>query len=132
MTRNLDDARALARTTELPELVAQQVVPNFCRLAIEAAAVEVVRRRRIGKGIPHAAVEDTLANAPKTTSKLALAIFDDVNRGGDVARRVAQWGEPEADALGISTRGSHSGFRGDLEDLVRGTDRLCQRLRELT
>lgn len=132
VTRNLDDARALARTTELPELVAQQVVPNFCRLAIEAAAVEVVRRRRIGKGIPHAAVEDTLANAPKTTSKLALAIFDDVNRGGDVARRVAQWGEPEADALGISTRGSHSGFRGDLEALVRGTDRLCRRLRELT
>ena len=131
VTRNLDDARALARTTELPELVAQQVVPNFCRLAIEAAAVEVVRRRRIGKGIPHAAVEDTLANAPKTTSKLALAIFDDVNRGGDIARRVAQWGELEADALGISTRGSHSGFRGDLESLVRGTDRLCRHIREL-
>ncbi len=132
VTRNLDDARALARTTELPELVAKQVVPNFCRLAIEAAAVEVVRRRRIGKGIPHAAVEDTLASAPKTTSKLALAIFDDVNRGGDIARRVAQWGELEANALGIATRGSHSGFRGDLEGLVRGTDRLCRRLRELT
>ena len=131
VARNLDDARALARTKELPDVVAQQVVPNFCRLAIEAAAIEVVRRRRIGGGISHAAVEDTLANAPKTTSKLALAIFDDINRGGDVARRVSQWGEQEADALGISTRGSHAGYRGSLEDLVRGTERLCRRLREL-
>lgn len=129
--RNLDDARALARTKELPDLVAQQVVPNFCRLAIEAAAVEVVRRRRIGKGISHAAVETTLGNAPKTTSKLALAIFDDINRGGDVAKRVSQWSEPEANALGISTRGSHAGYRGNLDDLVRDTDRLCRHLREL-
>ena len=132
VSRNLDDARALARTAELPQLVAQQVVPNFCRLAIEAAAVEVVRRRRIGKGVPHAAVEDTLASAPKTTSKLALAIFDDVNRGGDVMGRVARWGEAEADALGISTRGSHNGYRGDLDGLVRATERLCRRLRELS
>ena len=132
VARNLDDARALARTRELPEMVAQQVVPNFCRLAIEAAAVEVVRRRRIGKGISHAAVEDTLANAPKTTSKLAMALFDDVNRGGDVAKRVGQWGELESDALGIATRGSHAGYRGDLDALVRGAERLCRHLRELT
>lgn len=132
VARNLDDARALARTTELPDVVGEQVVPNFCRLAIEAAAVEVVRRRRIGRGARHADVEDALENAQKTTSKLALAIFDDPGRGGDVAGRISQWGEAEADAWGISTRGSHSGYRGSLPELVRNTERLCRRLRELS
>jgi len=50
IARNLDDADAIARTPELPALVARQTVPGFCRAAIEAASIEVIRRRRIGAG----------------------------------------------------------------------------------
>jgi transposase len=56
VSRNLDDARALARTAELPELVSQQVVPNFCRAAIEADCIAEVlhmgeRLARLDKAI---------------------------------------------------------------------------------
>ena len=131
VARNLDDARALVRTRELPEVVAHQVVPSFCRAAIEAACIEVVRRRRIERGESHVAVEAELERAAKTTSKLALAIFDDANRGGDVAAKVQRWGEAAADAWGISTRGAHAGYRGSLDEICEGTAILCRRIREI-
>jgi predicted ATPase len=131
VARNLDDARALVRTRELPEVVAHQVVPSFCRAAIEAACIEVVRRRRIERGESHVSVESELDRAAKTTSKLALAIFDDANRGGDVAAKVQSWGEAAADAWGISTRGAHAGYRGSLDEICEGTAILCRRLREI-
>jgi hypothetical protein len=131
VARNLDDARALVRTRELPEVVAHQVVPSFCRAAIEAACIEVVRRRRIERGESHVSVEAELERAAKTTSKLALAIFDDANRGGDVAAKVQSWGEAAADAWGISTRGAHAGYRGSLDEICEGTAILCRRIREI-
>jgi len=131
VARNLDDARALVRTRELPEVVAHQVVPSFCRAAIEAACIEVVRRRRIERGESHVAVEAELERAVKTTSKLALAIFDDASRGGEVAAKVQSWGEAAADAWGISTRGAHAGYRGSLDEICEGTAILCRRIREI-
>jgi len=131
VARNLDDARALVRTRELPEVVAHQVVPSFCRAAIEAACIEVVRRRRIERGESHVAVEAELERAAKTTSKLALAIFDDANRGVEVAAKIQSWGGAAADAWGISTRGAHAGYRGSLDDICEGTAILCRRIREI-
>ena len=128
--RNLDDALALARTDDLPPMVAQQVVPGFCRAAIEAACVEVIRRRRIGRGEAHDDVEALIEGAPKLNERMALALFDTPNRGADVAARVRSWGEAFADAWGISNRGAHAGYRGSLEDLVRDTERLCRVIRE--
>ncbi len=131
VSRNLDDARALVRTRELPEVVAHQVVPSFCRAAIEAACIEVVRRRRIERGESHISVESELDRATKTTSKLALAIFDDASRGGEVAAKVQSWGDAAADAWGISTRGAHTGYRGSLDEICEGTAILCRRIREI-
>jgi hypothetical protein len=45
--RYLDDARAMARTAELPKDVRAVVVAEYCRCALEAARHEVVRARRI-------------------------------------------------------------------------------------
>ena len=44
---------ALAKTNDLPPEVAKRVVPGLCRQAIEAACMEAIRRRRIGRGEPH-------------------------------------------------------------------------------
>ena len=41
--RYLEDARALVRTSDLPEEVGRRVVPGFCRLALEAACIEALR-----------------------------------------------------------------------------------------
>jgi recombinational DNA repair ATPase RecF len=130
VARNLDDADAIARTPELPALVARQTVPGFCRAAIEAACIEVIRRRRIGAGEPHAEVEQLLEGNPSLNARMALALWDDARRGGEVATRVQSWGEGLADAWGISNRGAHSGYGGDLAELVRNARILCRRVRE--
>src|SRR4029079_3098716 len=39
--RNLGDAEAIASDRQMPEELARQVVPGFCRAAIEAACIEI-------------------------------------------------------------------------------------------
>ena len=46
--RYLEDALAVAGTADLPSSAAARVVPGLCRLGLEAACMEVVRRRRLG------------------------------------------------------------------------------------
>jgi len=86
--RYLEDALAVAGTAGLPSSAAAHVVPGLCRLALEATCMEVVRRRRLTRGEVHAAVERTLSEAGHLTGLAALALFDDVTRGGDVLERL--------------------------------------------
>ena len=65
---HLDDARALAMTSELPPDVASRVIPGFCRAAVEAACMEAIRRRRLARGELHDDVEQLLATNAKTAS----------------------------------------------------------------
>jgi hypothetical protein len=72
---------------------------GLCRLALEATCMEVVRRRRLTRGEAHAAVERTLSEAGHLTGLAALALFDDVERGGDVLERLQrEAGAPRASA----------------------------------
>ena len=50
----------MAGTAELPSSVAARVVPGLCRLALEAACMEAVRRRRLTRGESHGEVERLL------------------------------------------------------------------------
>lgn len=127
--RHIQDARSLARTEDLPSDVAARVVPGFCRLAIEAGCVEAVRRRRIGRGEPHAEVEDALRAVTRLTGYAALAIFDDPARGGDVLTRInSDYGRAKGDAFQAVNKGSHGGFTGNLEALVRESAILAREL----
>ena len=83
VTQYLSDARALLRTDDLPPSAAARAVPLFCRLAMEAACAEVVRRRRNGRGEPHADTDEVLNDARTLMPKLALALFDDAGRTGE-------------------------------------------------
>ena len=60
VSRYIEDAMALAYTDDLPAEVARRVIPGLCREALEAACMEAIRRRRIGRGEPHAEVEALL------------------------------------------------------------------------
>jgi hypothetical protein len=84
----LDDARAVARTADLPKGVAGRVVPGFCRTAIEAACMETVRRRRLARGETHDQVEELLAANTRTHPLMALALLDDERRTEDVLPRL--------------------------------------------
>jgi recombinational DNA repair ATPase RecF len=86
--RYLEDALAVAGTAELPASTASHVVPGLCRLALEAACVEVVRRRRLARGEAHADVTRLLADAASLTRLAALALFDDAGRGAEVPARL--------------------------------------------
>jgi hypothetical protein len=131
IARHLADARALALTSDLPRKVAQRVIPGLCRAAIEAACVETVRRRRLGRGDRHADVEDALADQ-KLMTLAALALFDDGLRGGDVVARInSAFGGPAADAFKMCNRGSHIGFEGDAMTLIRTVTVLAKSLAEL-
>jgi recombinational DNA repair ATPase RecF len=82
--RYLEDALAVAGTADVRSSAAARVVSGLCRLALEAACMEVVRRRRLTRGEPHAEVERALFDAGPLTRLAALAIFDDLERGADV------------------------------------------------
>ena len=63
----------MALTDDIPARAAARAVPLFCRLSIEAACTEAVRRRRIGRGESHSGVEETLSGARTLLRKLAPA-----------------------------------------------------------
>jgi hypothetical protein len=86
--RYVEDALAIAGTAELPESAAARVVPGLCRLALEAACMEVVRRRRLQRGESYGDVERLLGEADGLSALAGLALFDDAARGKDVGRRL--------------------------------------------
>jgi hypothetical protein len=88
--RYLEDALAVAGTAELPTSAAARVVPGLCRLAVEAACMEAVRRRRLTRGEPYGDVERLLGDADGLASLASLALFDVPSRGKDVPRRLEQ------------------------------------------
>jgi len=114
VNRRLRDARTVAMEKDLPADVKGRVVPTLCRQAIEAAAIEAVRKRRLGRGEEHAAVEADLAGALKLRQVVALALFDDVGRAGDVVPALGKLGT----ALQRCDKGAHEGDSGDLEGLI--------------
>ena len=128
---NVEDALALVHTAELPRDVMQRVVPGFCRAALEAAFMELFRRRRLGAGEAHEEVERQLTAAGTLTTLAALALFDDREKGGDVMRRLNQFGSWAGDAFVQSNKGAHGTGVDDLRELVRNTESLCERIREL-
>jgi energy-coupling factor transporter ATP-binding protein EcfA2 len=129
VTRYLDDAFALAKTDELPAVVAERVILGFCRLALEAACATVVRRRRLGRGEPHAEVESLLESAGRLTVLAALALFDDRDRHGDVMGRLnREHGARAADAFRQCNEGAHGLPPDALMPFVRTVEELTKRV----
>ena len=130
---HLERARKVASAPDLPPEIARRVIPGFCRLALEAACTESVRRRRIGRGDPHAEVERTLAEAHSLKKMAALALFDDPGRERKVrGRLISSYGKGAADAVDRCNRGAHGDTEtGDLKELIRCCGGLASWLRQL-
>jgi recombinational DNA repair ATPase RecF len=132
VTRAIADARTLAFTTELPLEIARRTVPGFCRLAIEAACWEVVRRRRLLRGDSFVKVEESVAEAKTLTQLASLALYDEKDRGSDVLPRINRdFGPEQGDAFKASNTGPHEGYAGDLKALTQRTSALTTQLRKL-
>ena len=126
VARYVDDAMALAYTDDLPAEVARRVVPGLCREAIEAACMEAIRRRRIGRGEPHAEVEALLARITSTKALTALALFDDEKRAGDVLPHLNKQSRESADTFRAVNEGSHDALPGPMIDLVKSAEKLAR------
>ena len=130
--RYLEDALAVAGAADLPPAAAARVVPGLCRLGLEAACMEVVRRRRLGRGEPHAEVERALGDGSGLVRLAALALFDDADRAGDVRPRLErEAGAPQADALAQCDEGRDE-LSLDPVELVRRSSRLVAWIRGLS
>lgn len=128
---HIEDALALVHTSGLPMAVLRRLVPGFCRSALEAAFITVVRRRRLRAGHSHDDVEDELKGAGKLTPLAALALFNDKEKGGDVMSRLNKFGSWAGDVFRQCKDGAHNEVAGDLKLIIRDTERLAGKIREL-
>jgi len=127
---HIQDALALVQTTELPVTVLRRLVPGFCRSALEAAFITVVRRRRLAAGRAHGELEDELKGAGKLTPLAALAMFDDRERGSDVMNRLNKFGSWAGDVFRQCKDGAHDEVAGELKLIIRDTERLADKILE--
>jgi predicted ATPase len=126
----LEDAHAIAKTEHMPDAIKLRLVPNFCRSALEAACHEVLRARWLRRGDLHTEVEDRLVKAGKLRSLMALALFDEVDKAGEVEQRLgsvrkATHKQTFRDCL----EGAHGEFVGEPIALIAGTQALVEYLR---
>lgn len=126
----LSDARHVAsKDSAMGATLVRRVVPGFCRSAIEAACLAVVRRRRLGRGDRHDEVEEQLAQAGGVLDLVALALFDDAAKAADVLSYFNRLRLSEfADTLKAVKTGAHGAFNGDPYRLVRVTEDLTKHL----
>jgi DNA repair exonuclease SbcCD ATPase subunit len=124
--RLLKDAGDLCLDEAVPEDVAAQVVPGLCRLALEAAFTEVIRRAQLCAGKRHADVEAQIEAADTVTKRAALAMFGDAAKGGDVLPRLNAWYRNAADTYKAVNKGAHTGHPGSLRSLVSDTRQLTE------
>ena len=129
---HLADAHALAKDTGLPVAAQARVIPGLCRSALEAFFVQIVRRRRLDHGRTHADVDEELDAANTLNKRAALALFDDVERTGDVMKRLNKLGTWAGTTFKACNKGAHDGYYdGDLLDLVKQSGNLIDRLRDV-
>ncbi|MEV7787743.1 AAA family ATPase [Streptomyces sp. NPDC088106] len=91
----LAEARAISLDRQVPQDVADRVLPAMCRGAIEVACLVTARRRlRDEHGLPLLEVEERIASLERTKEYVALALLGDAKRDaqGTVERiRAGGW-----------------------------------------
>jgi hypothetical protein len=123
---HLNDARALARTDDLPDDMRRIGIAGCCRDALEAACLDLVRRRRIGAGVRSEDVDRVWGATTTTMRRTALAMFDDAESADKVYARLNRMGTWATPCLKHLKEGAH--IAGDVTDLVRDTEKLIREL----
>jgi len=128
----LADARAVLATDGYPTEARRRVVPGLCRQALEAACCVATRRRLLAEGVGFDEIEARIDAAGKLYPRLALALFGDAERGGDVLgelnRRFDGWA---GDCVRALNRGSHELVDNNPELLTRDTEKLAHAVADM-
>ena len=133
MRQYLDDAFSLVSTKDLPKIARERVVPSLCRHSLEAACLDVVRRRHLTRGDSHESVEELFDTHTKLVPRLALALFDDAEKASDVYNGIKnRFGPWQIHTVKLCNEGAHKGFPGgDALSFVRNVDKLAGELVKL-
>jgi predicted ATPase len=128
------DARALLLSDGLPNVVARRVIPGLCRQAIEAACIDAGWRKLLGAGLSHAECEEAFVAAAKLLPRIALALYGDAERAGDVYTTLKNMFGPSAadtarDCNEMAHRGAGPGV--DLRNLIDRSKSLAEKLAAL-
>jgi hypothetical protein len=92
---------------------------------LRVASREAVRARRIGAGVPYSAVERELVDADKLRLLLALAMFGDAKRGGEVVPKLRRrCGQAAVKAFDAAKEGTHTRYEGRSPPSRRGNRSL--------
>ncbi len=128
----ISDARAVLKTEGYPVDVRRRVVPGLCRSAVEAACIEVARRRLLEAGTPHEDVTRALTAPSKLLHFLALGLFGDPERAGDVLGHLnAKLGRTTADAVSTMNKGTHELVDANPSFLVDTAEKLARHVAQL-
>ncbi|MEV8594646.1 AAA family ATPase [Streptomyces sp. NPDC052012] len=84
----LADARALARTPNLPPVALTHVLPGLCRTVLERAFSEAAWLRLHRAGLTEDEAEKTVAGALKLMDIAALGLFGDLSKTASVYREL--------------------------------------------
>ncbi|WP_327699687.1 AAA family ATPase [Streptomyces sp. NBC_00459] len=129
----LAEARAVSLDPNLPQDVADHVLPAMCRGVVEVACLETVRRRlRDEKGLGLRAVEERVESLERTKSYVSLALLGDEKQHARAAvERICPGGWALVEAL---NSGAHTPLPtvGDRKELVRRTKALATAIRNST
>ncbi|WP_112466052.1 AAA family ATPase [Streptomyces triticisoli] len=88
VSQALADARALARTPNLPPVAMTHVLPGLCRTVLERAFSEAAWLRLHRAGLTEHEAEKTITVAVRLMDIAALGLFGDPSRTGDVYREL--------------------------------------------
>ncbi|WP_328405439.1 AAA family ATPase [Nocardia sp. NBC_00403] len=127
--RYLDDARSLAKTPQLPQAIADELVATCCRSAVEAASLARARRNLLAEGMDHREVERYVEGAQTTRAMVALAVMGVSGRVDDLNKHLAREGKWVVDALRDATAGAHVPIGRSMRDLIADTEKFVAWLR---
>jgi hypothetical protein len=129
--RHLKDATVIARNEQtIGAKMVARTVPAFCRLAIESACIEVIRRQRLARGVPHNDVERAIEDNRGVHSLVELAIEENTSRKSDVFSCLNnKLGKRAGDAFRSVKEGAHGKFTGSVEDLIRECREIARVIR---
>ncbi|MFD6281399.1 chromosome segregation protein SMC, partial [Streptomyces sp. NPDC060209] len=128
VARALEETRAVARDRNVPQEVAERVLPAMCRGVLETAYTDAARRRLRRDGQGRVAAEEAIGKAHRLTELVALALSDDRMQPAEVLEIVGREHGPWARALiQECNAGTHRVLSPSVDrmDLVRRTERLA-------
>ena len=92
----------------------------FCRSAVEAAAANIVRRRAVEIGTSLDEADEQLAETRSLREMLALALFGEAGRQGEVGNEIrSRYGGTAAGLIAELNRGAHGDTVLDQPTLAR-------------